>query len=55
MPEMAGATPEQPDAAPGPPPPVGTESGQSLIDGLSLLLDYPPAAAGCLINKWINY
>jgi hypothetical protein len=55
MPEVPGAAPEQPDAPPGLPPPGANQSGRSLIDGLSLLLDYPPAALGCLINKWVNY
>jgi RHS repeat-associated protein len=51
VPELPGAAPEQPDAAPGPPPPTGTEAGQSVVDGLGLLLGYFTDSVRCWMYK----
>jgi hypothetical protein len=54
VPELPGAAPEQPDAAPGPPPPTGTESGQSTVDALGVILGYVTDALRCWVYKATN-
>jgi RHS repeat-associated protein len=51
VPELPGAAPEQPDAPPGPPPPTGTEVGQSKVDGLGVLLGYFADSLRCWAYK----
>jgi RHS repeat-associated protein len=51
VPELPGAAPEQPDAPPGLPPPGGSGSGQSTVDGLGVILGYAANAFRCWVYK----